>query len=251
MLGGGFLNSRLAARIRGRDGLSYGIGGGFNAQALDSVGIVDPSVASAYNVDVFPHADLVVTSLTKYAAWEGDVIAGAILVSDGCPQADQFRADLVRNTDPLYERDAARLAFQIDRGLEVTREIDQQTRKVAAFLENHPAVRRVFWAEAEDQFANFRKLVRPGGGPGSLLSIDLAVPLESFYDRVTLPKGPSFGITTSLLCPFLYLAHYDLVSTDHGRDHLRSNGLNPELVRLSIGIEPIDAILASLDEALA
>jgi zinc protease len=38
MLGGGFLNSRLAARIRGRDGLSYGIGGGFNAQALDSVG---------------------------------------------------------------------------------------------------------------------------------------------------------------------------------------------------------------------
>jgi cystathionine beta-lyase/cystathionine gamma-synthase len=212
--------------------------------------IVDPTVASVYNVDVFSHADLVVTSLTKYAAWEGDVIAGAILVPDHCPQADQFRADLTRTTDPLYERDAARLAFQIGRAPGITREIGRQTREVAAFLESHPAVERVFWAEAEDQVANFRKLLRPSGGPGALISINLAIPLESFYDRITLPKGPSFGITTSLLCPFLYLAHYDLVSTDKGRGYLKANGLNPELVRLSIGIEPIDAILASLDEAL-
>jgi cystathionine gamma-synthase len=213
--------------------------------------IVDPSVASAYNVDVLPHADLVVTSLTKYAAWEGDVIAGAILVSDDCPQAGRLRAELARDTDPPYNRDSARLAFQVDRGPEVTRKIDRQTREVATFLEHHPKVTRVFWAEAEDQLASFQKLLRPGGGPGALISIDLAVPLESFYDRVALPKGPSFGITTSLLCPFLYLAHYDLVSTNQGRDHLKSNNLNPELVRLSIGTEPIDAILTSLDEALA
>jgi zinc protease len=47
MLGGGFLNSRLAARIRGRDGLSYGVGGGFGAQALDSVGSF--SATAIYN----------------------------------------------------------------------------------------------------------------------------------------------------------------------------------------------------------
>ena len=38
MLGGGFLNSRLAARIRGRDGLSYGVGSRFNASSLDESG---------------------------------------------------------------------------------------------------------------------------------------------------------------------------------------------------------------------
>jgi zinc protease len=38
MLGGGFLNSRLATRIRQKDGLSYGIGSNVSAQALDSVG---------------------------------------------------------------------------------------------------------------------------------------------------------------------------------------------------------------------
>ncbi|MGI8642011.1 MAG: M16 family metallopeptidase [Pyrinomonadaceae bacterium] len=38
MLGGGFLNSRLAARIRGKDGLSYGVGSNFNASSLDESG---------------------------------------------------------------------------------------------------------------------------------------------------------------------------------------------------------------------
>jgi zinc protease len=38
MLGGGFLNSRLAVRIRQKEGISYGVGSGLSAQALDSVG---------------------------------------------------------------------------------------------------------------------------------------------------------------------------------------------------------------------
>ena len=38
MLGGGFLNSRLAARIRGKDGLSYGVGSNFSASSLDESG---------------------------------------------------------------------------------------------------------------------------------------------------------------------------------------------------------------------
>ena len=38
MLGGGFLNSRLAARIRGKDGLSYGVGSGINVSSLDEYG---------------------------------------------------------------------------------------------------------------------------------------------------------------------------------------------------------------------
>ena len=39
ILGGGFLNSRLATRIRQRDGISYGVGSGFGAQSLDEVGL--------------------------------------------------------------------------------------------------------------------------------------------------------------------------------------------------------------------
>ncbi len=47
ILGGGFLNSRLATRIRQKDGLSYGVGSGFNAQALDSAAVLQ--VMAIYN----------------------------------------------------------------------------------------------------------------------------------------------------------------------------------------------------------
>lgn len=212
--------------------------------------IVDPSVASAFNVDVCPYADLVATSLTKYTAWAGDVIAGAIVVGESCPDRQALIGELAAETAPLYHRDAARLAWQGEKAPGITRRINDQTRKVAAFLESHPAVKQVFWAEASDQVDQFRKVRRPGGGPGALITFDLSGSLEAFYDRVALPKGPSFGITTTLICPFLYLAHYDLVSTDQGRNYLQANRLNPELVRLSVGTEPLEDLLAALDAAL-
>jgi cystathionine gamma-synthase len=212
--------------------------------------IVDPSVASAYNVDVAPHADLLVTSLTKYAAWEGDVIAGAVLVADSCPDRAAFLQALRTQRAPLYRRDAARLAHQIDEAPAVVRLINEQTREVARFLSSHRGVQRVFWAESPEEQERFSRIRRPDGGPGSLLTLDLNVSLPSFYDRVVLPKGPSFGITTSLLCPFLYLAHYDLVSTAQGRATLQANRMNPELVRFSVGTEPLADILEALDAAL-
>ncbi len=47
ILGGGFLNSRLAVRIRQKDGISYGVASGFNAQALDSAAVLQ--VLAIYN----------------------------------------------------------------------------------------------------------------------------------------------------------------------------------------------------------
>ena len=83
-----------------------------------------------------------------------------------------------------------------------------------------------------------------------MLSFTLKTPLAPFYDAVRLPKGPSFGMRNSLLSPFFYIAHYDLVKTAAGRAELAASGIDPELVRLSIGGEPLDEIIAALAEAL-
>jgi cystathionine gamma-synthase len=74
--------------------------------------------------------------------------------------------------------------------------------------------------------------------------------LEAFYDRLRLPKGPSFGMRTTLICPFMYLAHYDLVTSAQGRAQLEANGLDPELLRLCVGTEPVEEIIGALREAL-
>ena len=55
---------------------------------------------------------------------------------------------------------------------------------------------------------------------------------------------------TTLICPFMYLAHYDMVTKDEGRKELFSQGINPDLLRLSVGAEPSDSIIAALNSAL-
>jgi cystathionine gamma-synthase len=136
--------------------------------------VVDPTIASPLNIDVLPHADVVVNSLTKYTASEGDVILGAAALNPASPLAPSLR----------------------------------------------PA-------------------------------LGAAAALASVYDRLRIAKGPSFGLTTSLVCPFMYLAHYDLVTTPGGRALLAKNGISPDLLRLGIGAEPVEEILAALAEALA
>jgi cystathionine gamma-synthase len=83
-----------------------------------------------------------------------------------------------------------------------------------------------------------------------MITFTLRGSLETFYDRLRLPKGPSFGMTTTLICPFMYLAHFDLVTTPAGRAGLVAGGLDPDLLRLCIGTEPVDDIIATLAEAL-
>ena len=63
--------------------------------------------------------------------------------------------------------------------------------------------------------------------------------------------GPSFGTNFTPVCPFMYLAHYVLVTTDEGRNFLRAIGIDPDLIRISVGTEPISAIIEVFEEALA
>ena len=75
--------------------------------------------------------------------------------------------------------------------------------------------------------------------------------MAPFYDALPLAKGPSFGMRTTLICPFVYLAHYDLISTADGREILAGAELSPDLLRLSVGSEPPEAIIAALEVGFA
>lgn len=213
--------------------------------------ILDPTMASPFNIDVLPYADVVINSLTKFAAAEGDVIAGAAVVNPRAAGADALRAAIGRHLEPVYSRDLARLAFEIAGYESLVAELNRTTPTVAAFLESHPSVAAVYWARHPASAMAYARLARNADAVGAMISFSLKIPLARFYDRVRIPKGPSFGMRNSLLCPFMYLAHYDLVTTTTGRAELAASGLDPELIRLSIGIESADEIIAALAEALA
>lgn len=83
--------------------------------------------------------------------------------------------------------------------------------------------------------------------PG-IVSVVFDKPLVYYYDRLMLSKGPSLGNNFTLAMPYFYLAHWDLVNHDAGRKALLNLGLEPELLRISIGLEPIDQLIGVFEK---
>lgn len=212
--------------------------------------VLDPTLVSPHNVNILQYADLHINSLTKYAASEADVMMGALALNS----RSRFYDDLLRTAPVFGSRpaagDLARMAEQIGHYPETIRKINASTEQVAAFLEGHPGVKSVFWARSQPSGYNYNWLQHHEAGPGGIISFSTHKPLAEFYDASRLVKSPSFGARFTMMCPFMYLAHYDLVSTASGRDILRRQGIDPDLIRLSVGLEPAAAIIDELGRTL-
>lgn len=214
--------------------------------------VTDPSSSSIFNLDVLRYSDALISSLTKYTASEGDLTAGLCVVNPAIADAATLRRKMAGWVEPLYSRDAARLAWQIAQTRDVVARINAGTARVAAFLERHPKVRDVYWALHPASRDHYLKIARGPGATGGMITFTLREigSMPRVHDRLRLPKGPSFGMKNTLLCPFLYLTNYDLVTTAAGLAELAASKLDPDLLRLCVGTEPPEAIIAALAEAL-
>lgn len=216
-------------------------------RAQGAVMMVDPTIASIYNVDVLGFSDLLVTSLTKYAAIEGDIMIGALAVNPVSP----LYPDLILRTSsfhvPPYRREMARLAEEMRIAPDVIRRASSNAARLSAYLDAHPAVKKIHVARGSSRTQRIRK---SDTGMGVVITIELNGSMEKFYDLVRVMKGPSFGTRFTVLSPFMYLAHYDLVTSDEGRAFLHGIGIHPELIRISVGEEPYEQIEAVFAEAL-
>ena len=213
--------------------------------------LLDPSSVGLASVDVLPFADIVVSSLTKYAGSEGDVMAGVIAVHPSRADAVELLAGVRRRLEPLHPLDLAALATQVGRMAEVTHRLSVTASEIARRLAAHPAVARVRTADQGPTAAAYRRLLRPGAGAGSLITVELRSDMRRVYDCLAVTKGPSFGLRYTLAAPFLWLAHFEEVTNEQGRAQIRAAGLDPDLLRISVGLEPVDDIWAAFEQALA
>lgn len=215
-------------------------------QAVDAVRIFDPTISSVANVNVLPYTDVLVTSLTKYASGGGDVMIGAYALNPKSPYCNALFASIGKEVQPPYIRDLKRLAYHIQYLPDLVAKMNENTKSLAAYLESHPAIKRVYWSYCNQSADNYQKIAVGDECAGSMITVELAGPLEAFYNRSTIVKGPSFGTYFTMMCPFMYLAHYDYVSKESGRQTLKSLGLDPDLIRISVGVEPLEEIIAAL-----
>jgi len=191
--------------------------------------------------------DIVVHSATKYLGGHSDIIAGAAAGSR--KWMDRVRHMVIYlggSMDPGA-------AFLLIRGIKtlgvrVARQC-ATAMKVATFLEKHPKVASVHYPglKSHADHALAKKQMR---GFGSMLAFDLKGGLPSarkFCDRVQLfLLAASLGGVESLVVLPIYSSHYRLSA-----EELELAGVTPGTVRVSVGLEDADDLIADLKHALA
>ena len=210
--------------------------------------IVDSSMASPAVLRPMEYgATIVLHSLTKFISGHGDVTGGMVL---GRTEAmARVRNAMIRagtNLGPfdawLAMRGARTLAVRLERQC-------ASALRLAAALERHAAVKRVYYPglPSHPQHALARQLMPRS--QGAILSFDLhgaAPAVECFMGRTRLLEfAPSFGdVATTWTYP---------ARTSHRRvadEELAAMGIGPGLVRVSVGLEDPDELIADLEQAL-
>lgn len=244
--------------------------------------VVDNTVPSPYLCRPFEHgADIVVHALTKYMGGHGTTIGGVIVDSGNFPwaeHADRFprlnqpdvsyhgvvytealgpaafigRARVV----PLRNMGAAISPFNsflVLQGIETLPvRMDRHCENalaVANYLQSHPQVEWVRYAGLEGSPDKHLVDKYMGGRASSILSFGITGGKEAggrFIDALKLAvRLVNIGDAKTLACHPASTTHRQL-----NPDELARAGVSEDLVRLSIGIEHIDDIIADLDQAL-
>ncbi len=209
--------------------------------------VIDDTISTWTNVNLLPAADAIATSLTKWFTGRGDVMLGSAIVNPASPFADQLRDLLEEEWEADAWGEACILAETLSRDADArVRRASETARVVAEWLRNHPAVDAVYYPlfQQRELYDRYR---RPDGGYGGLFSFILRNPEQTsarFYDALELCKGPNLGTTFTLCCPFTLLAHYDELTW------AETCGVSRWLLRLSVGQEPVEHLIARLARAL-
>jgi methionine-gamma-lyase len=193
-------------------------------------------------------ADLVIYSLTKYVGGHSDLIAGAVLGS-------KEDVDTVKGTRTfLGNIPGPFTGFLLMRSLETLKvrmmEATKNAKKLADFLTGHPKVARVSYlgllTQGQEGFEIYQ---RHCGGPGSMIAFEVEggePEAFRFLNALKLIKlAVSLGGTESLAEHPGAMTHSDIPPDDQIKI-----GITPAMVRISVGVEDPDDLIADVARAL-
>ena len=193
-------------------------------------------------------ADICVTSLTKYVGGHSDLIAGAASGdASWIGQVAVFRTILGTMTDPhtawLLLRSLETLKLRMDAA-------ELGARKVAAYLQSHPRVKSVwylpFLPKDHPDRALFEKQCKTAGSTFSFEIEGGEAEAFAFLNKLQVIKlAVSLGGTETLASHPAAMTHSDVPP-----DQRLRLGITESLVRLSIGVENPDDLIADIEQAL-
>ncbi len=208
--------------------------------------LIDSTFASPINQRPLEFGiDLVVHSATKYLAGHNDVLAGVVAGSEGLVALIRQNLWVMGATcDPhaayLTYRGLKTLALRLSRQ-------NETAQRLAEFLEGHPKVRRV-WYPGLVSHPDHEVARAQMDGFGGVVSFEIDGELEAashLVDSVRVPLIASSlgGVETLIEQPAL-MSYFELSSEERLKVGIKDN-----LVRLSVGIEDADDLIADLAQA--
>ena len=192
-------------------------------------------------------ADAVLHSTTKYINGHSDVVGGALVARDAALH-EQFTwwANALGITGAPFD------SFLTLRGLRTLgarlRVHEENTHAIAELLEGHPAVRAIYWPGLKSH-PGHEVAARQQQGFGAMLSFELEdeAAVRAFVDGLhCFTLAESLGGVESLIAHPATMTHAAM--TPEARAHA---GIRDGLLRLSVGIEHVDDLIADLRAALA
>ena len=245
--------------------------------------IVDNTVATPFLIQPLKHgADIVVHSATKFLAGHGTVVAGAIVdggkfewsksdkfpglttpdpsyhgvnytaaLGDGIAYIIKARVQLLRDIGAAISPSSA---FQLIQGIEtlslrIERHVENAT-KIAQFLANHPQVESVNYAALPtSNWHEAAKKYAPKGA-GAIVSFEIKGGVEAggrFVDSLELfSHVANIGDVRSLVIHPASTTHSQLTPAQQ-----LTTGVTPGLIRLSVGLESVEDLIADLETGFA
>jgi len=191
-------------------------------------------------------ADVVVHSATKYLGGHSDITAGAVM-------SRQEIIDLIapwrKNLGQVPSPEVASLLCRSIRTLVLRVERQNNSaQQIAEAMSGHPAVNRVLYPGLPD-FPGHDVAVRQMRGFGGMVTLELDGDMEDtarVADHFQLIRiGPSLGGAESLCTQPVMTSHIDLTVEERQR-----RGISDSMMRLSIGFEDAEDLIADLNQAL-
>jgi cystathionine gamma-synthase len=216
--------------------------------ANGSLLVVDNTFASPVNQQPLAlGADLVVHSATKYLGGHSDLTAGAMMGSrDLLDPVWNWRKNLGQIPAP---ETAALLARSLRSLVVRVRQQSASALAVARAMEAHPRIARVLYPGLES-CPGHALAARQMSGFGGMLTLEIAgdgAAATAVADRLRLfALAPSLGGVESLVTQPCTTTHHGLAPEERAR-----RGISDSMLRLSIGLEDVEDLVADLHQALA
>jgi cystathionine gamma-synthase len=209
--------------------------------------LIDATFATPCNQNPLDFGiDLVIHSASKYLGGHNDLLAGVLigsaeLISARRPHLLLLGGIAAPHTASQVLRGVQTLAVRMERH-------NHNAQRIAEFLEGHPAIRRVWYPglASHPDHAIAKAQMR---GFGGVVSFEVAGSLEEterFVDALRIPLiAASLGGTETLVEQPALMSHFEFSSAER-----QAVGITDSLVRLAVGLEDVDDLIADLGQAL-